>query len=72
MKKMKFTKVLRLRITKKEKEELKVIALTMGFKNLSTFIRFIIREEAARILVDEDLFNAYVKEAHEGTLLLAP
>jgi len=72
MKKTKFTKVLRLRITKKEKEELKVIAFKMGFKNLSTFIRFIIRDETGRILVDKALFEAYVKEAHEGTLLLAP
>jgi len=72
MSKERYTESLYMRITEKELKDLRKIGKKMGFKSLSSFIRFIIREETARILNNPDLFSAYEKEAHLGTLLLIP
>ena len=72
MKKEKLSNIMELRITEKELKELRIIGKKMGFKSLSSFIRFIIREESGRILNNPELFSAYEHEAHMGTLLLIP
>lgn len=72
MKKTKLTNIMELRITPKELKELRLIGKKMGFKSLSSFVRFIIREEYTRILDNPELFRAYEEEAHLGTLLLIP
>jgi hypothetical protein len=68
----KFSEKFYMRITEKELKDLRKIGKKMGFKSLSSFIRFIIREETNRILHDPELFSAYKNEAHLGTLLLIP
>lgn len=72
MKNQKLTKLMRIRITKKEKADLMKIGKKLGFKSLSAFLMFIIRTETNRVLNDIELEKAYRDEAISGTLLLIP
>lgn len=72
MKKQKFTEKFYLRITNEEKKQLAAIGKKLGFKSLSSFIRWIIHTECQAVLNSPEYFNAYLKEAHTGTLLLVP